>query len=284
MRRVAIKIAYDGGAFHGQVRQPGLRTVEGEVIHALRRARVIRDPKEARFQSASRTDRGVSALGNVVAFDTSLAPDAAARALNAKSRGVWAWAATEVPEDFNARRARSRWYRYTLTLAHSVDALNAVLRLFEGEHDFRNFTRDRTRTRTRIDLARATKEDDSVAIDFMAPSFRWNLVRRIVAAAQRVESGGATVPDIQAALSQPEKVDFGLAPPEPLTLMDVEYDERFEAVRDPTTVQRVDSILTEQRRIAEFLMRLHEKFPGGGRVSPSRDRDDRTFEKRDFSS
>jgi len=55
-------------------------------------------------------------------------------------------------------------------------------------------------------------------------------------------------------------------------------------VRDPTTVQRVDSILTEQRRIAEFLMRLHEKFPGGGRVSPSRDRDDRTFEKRDFSA
>src|SRR2546430_4348509 len=56
----------------------------------------------------------------------------------------------------------------------------------------------------------------------------------IFAAAQRVESGGATVPDIQAALSQPEKIDFGLAPPEPLTLMDVEYDERFEAVRDPT--------------------------------------------------
>ncbi len=282
MHRVAVKIAYDGGGFHGQVRQPGLRTVESEVIHALLRARIIRDLTEARFQSASRTDRGVSALGNVVAFDTSLAPDAAARALNAKSRGVWAWAATEVPRDFNARRARSRWYRYVLTLAHSIEALNIVLRLFEGEHDFRNFTRDRIRTRTRIDLARATKEDDHVAIDFKAPSFRWNLVRRIVAGAMQAESGEASVSDIQAALSQPNRVDFGLAPPEPLTLMDVEYDVRFETVRDPTTVQRVDAILTEQRRNAEFLMRLREKFSGAGRDSPLRYRDDRTCEKRDI--
>ena len=260
MHRVAIKIAYDGSAFHGQVRQPGLRTVEGEVIHALRSARILRDPKEARFQSASRTDRGVSALGNVVAFDTSLAPDAAARALNAKSRGVWAWAAAGVLADFNARRARSRWYRYALPPTHSVDALDAVLRLFEGEHDVRNFTRDRAGTRIRIDLARAAKEDDHVAIDFQAQSFRWNLVRRIVAAALRVESGDASASDIEAALAKPARVDFGLAPPEPLTLIDVEYDERFETLRDPTTVQRVVETLAGVRRNADFLARLHGKF------------------------
>jgi tRNA pseudouridine38-40 synthase len=260
VHRVAIKIAYDGSAFHGQVRQPGLRTVEGEVIHALRRARILRDPKEAMFQSASRTDRGVSALGNVVAFDTSLAPDAAARALNAKSRGVWAWAAAGVPADFNARQARSRWYRYVLPPTHSVDALDAALQLFEGEHDVRNFTRDRARTRLRIDLARAEKENDHVAIDFKAQSFRWNLVRRIVAAALRVESGDASASDIEAALAKHARVDFGLAPPEPLTLMDVEYDERFEALRDPTTVQRVVETLASVRRNADFFARLHGKF------------------------
>src|SRR5213594_4061523 len=85
--RIAMKIAYDGTVFHGQARQPGLRTVEGEVIHALVRAPAIRDVRTARFESASRTDRGVSALGNVVAFDTGLPPRAAVRAFNAKSRG-----------------------------------------------------------------------------------------------------------------------------------------------------------------------------------------------------
>src|SRR5213594_1696121 len=91
--RIAMKIAYDGEAFHGQARQPGLRTVEGETIHALVRTGAIRDARSARFQSASRTDRGVSALGNVVAFDSQRTSTAAVRSFNAKSGGVWAWAA-----------------------------------------------------------------------------------------------------------------------------------------------------------------------------------------------
>src|SRR5213593_2531247 len=137
-----MKIAYDGTAFHGQARQPGLRTVEGEAIHALVRARAIRDVRTARFESASRTDRGVSALGNVVAFDTGLSPLAVVRAFNAKSRGVRAWAACAVAEDFRASRARERWYRYLLSADHDSGILNAALDAFRGEHDFRNFTRD----------------------------------------------------------------------------------------------------------------------------------------------
>src|SRR5437667_12788730 len=74
--RVALKIAYDGRSFYGHQRQPDRRTVEGECIAALRSARLIRDPKEAFIRSASRTDRGVSAIGNFIAFDASLAPEA----------------------------------------------------------------------------------------------------------------------------------------------------------------------------------------------------------------
>src|SRR5439155_419769 len=54
--RVALKIAYDGRSFYGHQRQPDRRTVEGECIAALRSARLIGDPKEAFFRSASRTD------------------------------------------------------------------------------------------------------------------------------------------------------------------------------------------------------------------------------------
>ncbi len=260
MPRVALKIAYDGTVFHGQARQPGLPTVEGEVIRALTRARAIRDPRVSRFQSASRTDRGVSALGNVVAFDTALAPAAAARAFNAKAHGVWAWAAAETTDDFSARRARERWYRYALPPGHRPEMLDATLRLFVGEHDFRNFTRDRVRTTVRIDHAGAAREGSRVVLDFRAPSFRWNLVRRLVAAALLVESGKTTAMEIGRALRAASPADFGLAPPEPLTLMDVAYDFTFASVGDPTTVARIERLLERQARTMDFLQHLRARF------------------------
>ena len=257
-----MKIAYRGSDFHGQARQPGLRTVEGEVLHALVRTRAIRDAKTSRFQSASRTDAGVSALGNVVALDTRFAPEAAVRGFNAKARGVWAWAAVEVPEDFSARQARERWYRYLVDVSHDSERIDAALQRFEGEHDFRNFTRDRSRTVARIDYARAIPEADAIALDFKAPSFRWNLVRRLVSAALRIEAGKASLADLEAALDGHRSIDLGLAPPEPLVLMDVVYGFEIPRVRDPTTWDRVRELLAEREREAKILQEIARKFAG----------------------
>jgi len=260
MRRIALKIAYDGTLFHGQARQPGVPTVEGEILTALARARIVRDARVARFQSASRTDRGVSALGNVVAFDTGLAAQAVGRAFNAKARGVWAWAAADVTEDFNARRALSRWYRYMVTLDHDPGRLQEALRLFEGEHDFRNFTRDRERTIVRIDSATATRTDAAVVMDFRARSFRWNLVRRIVAACLQFESHTRTLFDLEQALRPRTRADFGLAPAEPLVLVDVSYDIPFEPLTDPTTLARVRAFWEDRSRASGFARDLLARF------------------------
>ena len=260
MRRIALKIAYDGTLFHGQARQPGVPTVEGEILAALARARIVRDARVARFQSASRTDRGVSALGNVVAFDTGLAAQAVGRAFNAKARGVWAWAAADVTEDFNARRALSRWYRYMVTLDHDPGRLQEALRLFEGEHDFRNFTRDRERTIVRIDSATATRTDAAVVMDLRARSFRWNLVRRIVAASLQFESRTRTLFDLERALRPRTRADFGLAPAEPLVLVDVSYDIPFEPLTDPTTLARVRAFWEDRSRASGFARDLLARF------------------------
>lgn len=260
MRRIALKIAYDGTLFHGQARQPGVPTVEGEILAALARARIVRDARVARFQSASRTDRGVSALGNVVAFHTGLAAQAVGRAFNAKARGVWAWAAADVTEDFNARRALSRWYRYTVTLDHDPGRLQEALRLFEGEHDFRNFTRDRERTIVRIDSATATRTDAAVVMDLRARSFRWNLVRRIVAASLQFESRTRTLFDLERALRPRTRADFGLAPAEPLVLVDVSYDIPFEPLTDPTTLARVRAFWEDRSRASGFARDLLSRF------------------------
>ena len=68
--RIAVKFAYDGRIFHGYARQPHLKTVDGELINALMKYGIIHDTEESRFRSASRTDKGVSALCNVIASNT----------------------------------------------------------------------------------------------------------------------------------------------------------------------------------------------------------------------
>lgn len=62
---VLLRVAYDGSDFHGFARQPGLRTVQGELEAALSAA--YRSPMLLR--GASRTDAGVHAKGQLVAFD-----------------------------------------------------------------------------------------------------------------------------------------------------------------------------------------------------------------------
>ena len=255
-----MKFGYDGATFHGLARQPGLRTVEGEVVVALTRASAIHALRSSRFQSASRTDRGVSALGNVVAFDSLLAPIATVRAFNRRARGVWAWAVAEVPSSFNPRHARERWYEYRLPRSLDESRLAEALRTFVGEHDFQNFTRGREQSVLRIDKASVRRNGGSIVLEFGAPRFAWNLVRRFVAAALYVESGAGSVRDLERALEPETRSDFGLAPPEPLVLVDVLYDFAFTRVRDPTTEERVHRILADRLRDASFYGHLAERL------------------------
>ena len=64
--RIRVDLAYDGAGFHGWARQPGLRTVQGELEAAL--ATIWRIP-EVSVTCAGRTDTGVHARGQVVHVD-----------------------------------------------------------------------------------------------------------------------------------------------------------------------------------------------------------------------
>jgi tRNA pseudouridine38-40 synthase len=229
--RLALKFGYDGRGFHGFPRQPGQRTVEGDIIEALRGLHILSEagkPSEIGYGAASRTDAGVSAVGNVVAFNTSFRKDALLPALNARLENIWFHSYTEVLDGFRPRDARLRWYRYHLRAeeAGKLPALRKALKLFEGTHDFSNFSRPEGKDATRtIDKVLCRRSGPFITVDLFARSFLWNQVRRMMGAAISVSSGEITFKALQAALKSPHvRADMGLAPPEPLVLMDVAYD------------------------------------------------------------
>ena len=80
MRRIRLRVAYDGTAYCGWQVQPEVPTIEGELNQAISRL----TKEEIIVIGASRTDAGVHAKGNVAVFDTesTIPADRFAYALN----------------------------------------------------------------------------------------------------------------------------------------------------------------------------------------------------------
>lgn len=226
MRRVAAKIAYAGSGFCGSQAQPGLRTVMGEVAENLSRVHGMRDPEWFGLKCSSRTDRGVSALGNVVVFNTDAEDDGRLlRSLNSVSDGVLYRGAADVPPDFNPRYARCRVYRYLMP-ADGLDEglVREAAGMFAGVHDFSGFCKaDGRGTSVAVDSVEAEFEDGLAVLTFRARYFLWHMVRRMAAAVRCAGSGRAELSDIAGALAG-GPAQFGVAEAGPLTLVDVQFD------------------------------------------------------------
>lgn len=69
-RHVALKLMYVGSRFHGFASQPGsLRTVESDLFAALEHTKLLLgDRSEVNYSRCGRTDKGVSASGQVIAL------------------------------------------------------------------------------------------------------------------------------------------------------------------------------------------------------------------------
>ncbi len=248
--RVALKIAYDGRPFHGVQRQPDCRTVEGECLAALQSAGVIRDSHEARLRSASRTDRGVSAVGNVIAFNTSLRPSAVVGAFNSEADGVWAWAGVQVEDSFNPRHSLERWYRYLILDETPHDRLWDAGRLFVGTHDLSSFCSEPLRGPLSINSIDVSRMGTATAIDIRAPYFRRSVVRRVVAAMMGFAKSELELDELRMALAG-ERRSFGSAPSEALILMDVKYGFAF----GTSPARHIEAAMHE--RICDLSLRLH---------------------------
>ncbi|PSQ60288.1 tRNA pseudouridine(38-40) synthase TruA [Halobacteriales archaeon SW_7_71_33] len=256
----AFRLAYDGRPFHGFQRQPDVPTVEGallEALAALGRLDAVPGtptrPTPPGYAAAGRTDAGVSALEQTVAFE---APDwLTPRALNAElPPAVRAWASADVSGFHATHDASWRAYRYFLH-APTVDAAAArdLLAQFEGAVDLHNLTAtpegDTVRTVRETD---ARRDGAFLVVDVRADGFLHESVRRLVRYLCRRLDPASEAPSPErllstAGLDGPEGVEP--AAPEPLVLRRVHYEGvEFEA--DETALADLRSTFDERRRRA----------------------------------
>lgn len=226
-----VTLAYHGPAFHGFARQPGLQTVESTVVACLEPL----VPGLAGLSSGGRTDRGVSATGQVISFwsRVPLDPREIEQAIDQARPGELAaldvrW----VPRCFHAQHsAVLRRYVYLLDDGGTFEVarLDRMLSALVGRRSFAAFSRDTPEGRSlerRLVVAGARRTSArEVRFDFAADGFLRRQVRVLVSTALREAEAGA--PDdvlVSIAASEDRAATALPAPAERLFLTRVEYD------------------------------------------------------------
>ena len=242
-----LDIAYDGEPFRGFAKQPGHRTVQGDLEAALTRM----FGAEPTMHIAGRTDAGVHATGQVVSIPD--APDGidplrVRTSLNTMcGPSIALRAVSEAPEAWHARfDARSRTYVYAIhnSVVHDpflirtawfrpapldLQAMNEAAGHLLGEHNFLSFGRLRkvgsTPIRTLFQLE-FVPAGPVIRMKVRATSFIQQMVRSLAGTLVEVGEGKRDPGSMPAILEAKDRGAAGqVAPPHGLCLVAVEYDQ-----------------------------------------------------------
>ncbi len=261
MRHVKLILEYDGTAYGGWQRQPGVETLQAVLEEKLEI--LLRHP--ARTRAAGRTDAGVHALGQVVCFQTDapLACDRIRKGLNALlPEDIVVAAVSEAPPDFDPRRhAKGKRYRYlvwnrpsrpallrrrTWHVRQPLDlaAMRAAARTLVGEHDFSAFRASGCEARSTVRVVRrleilpwshpaapeaasggAAGDDPALlAFEVEGTAFLRFMVRNLVGTMFEVGLGRITAGEVAGILAEGDRRRAGrTAPPQGLVLLGVDY-------------------------------------------------------------
>jgi len=240
MRRVKIKVAYDGGGFHGWQVQPGLATIQGaleEILSGIEGAPV-------RVEGSGRTDAGVHALEQVAAFSlrNPIPLPNLRKAINRLlPPAVRVLSTEETHPEFHPRfDAKAKTYEYRILRAEvcspfewpfvyhhpfplDENRMIAFARVFEGEHDFTPFAasdeRDaegRSKVRT-VHSSTLWKGEGRLTYRVRGSGFLKHMVRNVVGTL--IEAGRGNIEDIAKLPSKSGPT----APARGLFLVNVEY-------------------------------------------------------------
>jgi tRNA pseudouridine38-40 synthase len=251
-----LTLEYDGAGFAGWGRQPGLRTVEEELLRAL--CTILgphgADGQPLSLRVAGRTDAGVHAWGQVASYaHEALDP---ARLNGLLGEDVAVLKAQPAAGDFDARRdasARTYCYRVLERRARSAlergralwwpgaldhDALHECARALGGRHDFTAFTPAETlhkhferevlgaEWRVLAGGGRGAHPEEGCLLEFWieADSFLRHMSRTLAGTMLEVASGRRSVEQFKALLEGRPRAQAGrTAPAHGLALASVRY-------------------------------------------------------------
>ena len=243
MSRFKVYIEYEGTRYSGWQVQKNARSVQGELIGAMKK---VFKTDDFELYGAGRTDAGVHALEQIAHLDvkTMLAPEIIRMKANDElPADINVIEVMKTSPKFHARHdaiARSYLYqiskrrtafgkRYVWWMKDAIDAkkVNDALQLFVGLKNLQSFTDDdpeEKSTKVMIQKIEMREVGDLVLIRVAGSHFVWKLVRRIVGVAVEVGRGTLSLNDMKRFLTHrsPEPARY-TAPPSGLFLERIIY-------------------------------------------------------------
>lgn len=247
--RYVLKVSYDGTDYAGWQRQKNAVSVQEKIEEAIEKALKT----TVRVTGSGRTDAGVHAAGQTFHFDGDFTvppekmPDCLNKFLPPDIRVLQGWNA-DAAFDCN-RSAKRKTYcyhfyeseremplkeRYAVRVENipSIQRLQAMAKLFEGEHDFKAFcasgssvkTTVRTVYEVRVEESK-TYESRDIKMFVTGNGFLYNMVRTMAGELLDLASGKRTKESLFLAFETGKRELLGKTmPAKGLTLIQVEYD------------------------------------------------------------
>ena len=246
LKRILFTIAYDGSDFFGWQKQPdeNIRTVQGEFEKALGRF----FKKNIECIGASRTDRGVHAMGQraVIDIDTTVPTEKFPLALHSfLPEDISVVKAEDVNAEFHPRydcvkktyqyKIYNGKYRNPICRKYSEychvfldeKKMNEVSKAFIGTHDFKAFAASgnssKTTVRTILDID-VKREGEFVVITVTGDGFLYNMIRIMAGTLMLAGTGKLDFDGLLKIIESRDRTKAGkTAGPNGLTLMEINY-------------------------------------------------------------
>lgn len=243
MKRILLKIAYDGTNFHGWQKQEGVRSVQGEIEQAFDRAFKF----SSNLFASGRTDAGVHALAQMAHFDIddAVPTNKIKLVLNRiLPPDIQILSAKKVSQNFHARfDAKKKTYQYLLCTGKKnvfeanrkvyIDNLDKekmkeCASLLIGKHNFKAFCSSQTSTkdfvRTVYEIKLLQKSRHNIVVEVTGNGFLMNMVRILVGTMVDFSQGKLDKARVLRALESGERNCAGKTmPPQGLYLKKVFY-------------------------------------------------------------
>lgn len=244
MARIKMAIEYDGSRYHGFQIQDNANTVQAELEAAIRRLA----GESISILGAGRTDAGVHALGQVIAFDTdsSIPGDKWQFALNSfLPPDIRAVASAQCGPDFHPRfHALSKVYHYLIyrqprgrifnrhyALCNNeplkLEAMEEACQAFTGRHNFKSFCASGSSVKTferTVQICQLVQEGPYLKLTIEADGFLYNMVRIIMGTLLEVGRGTYPPAAMEEIIAAQDRNQAGpTVSPQGLYLVEVKY-------------------------------------------------------------